>query len=318
MFSITSAFTRILRAGQVSGGLKHGQVCTRRAFGIKRSESGEPMDIYQSNTSVKEHIDSLVQSTKYKQQKQVREYVFNCFMQDEPGILARCTGIMAGRGYNIDSLVVSKTEVLGLSRMTITLKGERKQVIQAQKQLEDLTQVWAVVDLTESKVVEREVLLVKVSLIGPNFVAGASEFHTPRSPVGSKQKNTESSAKTTAEENSSTLSEEQQKQIESHKVKLTIEANKRLAYLKEVSTLCSAKIVDIGAEAAIVELCAKSDLIDVFIKLIERFGILESARSGRMVMSSNAKLSFFESEENDAEGAEDSLAPEDLSHLPPS
>ncbi|OLY79382.1 Acetolactate synthase small subunit, mitochondrial [Smittium mucronatum] len=218
-------------------------------------------------------------------------------MQDEPGILARCTGIMAGRGYNIDSLVVSKTEVEGLSRMTLTLKGERKQMIQAQKQLEDL--VWAVVDLTDSKVVEREILLAKVSLLGPEIVVKSGSFHTPRSPL--KARKEQVVMETTSDE---------------LYYELTIEANKKLAYLKELVSLCDAKIVNVGAEAAIVEICAKSERVDQFIKLLEPFGIFESARSGRMVMSSIAKMSFFEDGSKDDEFFEEE--DQDMSNLPPS
>ncbi|OMJ14772.1 putative acetolactate synthase small subunit, partial [Smittium culicis] len=65
--------------------------------------------LYQLNAE--DTVTSLMRTTMSQQKPRVGEYVFNCFMQDEPGILARCTGIMAARGYNIDSLVVSKTEV---------------------------------------------------------------------------------------------------------------------------------------------------------------------------------------------------------------
>ena len=64
---------------------------------------------------------------------------------NESGVLSRVSGVLAGRGVNIDSLVVSETETAGLSRMTIVLKGGQD-VDQARKQLEDLVQVWAVVE----------------------------------------------------------------------------------------------------------------------------------------------------------------------------
>jgi acetolactate synthase-1/3 small subunit len=39
------------------------------------------------------------------------------------GVLSRVTGVLAGRGFNIDSLVVSQTDVKDLSRMTVVLRG---------------------------------------------------------------------------------------------------------------------------------------------------------------------------------------------------
>ena len=66
------------------------------------------------------------------------------------------SGCLASRGVNIDSLVVSETETPGLSRMTIVLNGGGD-VDQARKQLEDLVQVWAVVEFSpNAPVVERE------------------------------------------------------------------------------------------------------------------------------------------------------------------
>ena len=59
-------------------------------------------------------------------------------MQNEPGVLSRVSGILAGRGFNIDSLVVCRTEIPDLSRMCIVLRGQDGVVEQARRQLEDL------------------------------------------------------------------------------------------------------------------------------------------------------------------------------------
>ena len=76
---------------------------------------------------------------------------------------------MAARGFNIDSLVVCNTEVEDLSRMTIVLTGQDGVVEQARRQLEDLVPVWAVLDYTNAPLVQRELLLAKVSILGPEF-----------------------------------------------------------------------------------------------------------------------------------------------------
>jgi acetolactate synthase small subunit len=59
-------------------------------------------------------------------------------VQNEPGVLSRVSGILAGRGFNIDSLVVCRTEIRDLSRMCIVLNGQDGVVEQARRQLEDL------------------------------------------------------------------------------------------------------------------------------------------------------------------------------------
>ena len=93
--------------------------------------------------------------------------MLNCLVQNEPGVLSRVSGILAARGFNIDSLVVCNTEVGDLSRMNIVLRGQDGVVEQARRQLEDLVPVWVVLDYTHSKIVERELLLAKVSILGP-------------------------------------------------------------------------------------------------------------------------------------------------------
>jgi len=64
--------------------------------------------------------------------------VLNCLVQNEPGVLSRVSGILAGRGFNIDSLVVCRTEIRDLSRMCIVISGQDGVVEQARRQLEDL------------------------------------------------------------------------------------------------------------------------------------------------------------------------------------
>lgn len=51
--------------------------------------------------------------------------------------------------------------------MNIVLRGQDGVVEQARRQLEDLVPVWVVLDYSHSKIVERELLLAKVSILGP-------------------------------------------------------------------------------------------------------------------------------------------------------
>ena len=83
--------------------------------------------------------------------------------------LSRLSGILAARGFNIDSLVVCNTEVDDLSRMTIVLTGQDGVVEQARRQLEDLVPVWAVLDYTHAALVQRELLLAKINILGPEY-----------------------------------------------------------------------------------------------------------------------------------------------------
>jgi acetolactate synthase-1/3 small subunit len=98
-------------------------------------------------------------------------------VQNEPGVLSRVSGILAARGFNIDSLVVCNTEVEDLSRMTIVLSGQDGVVEQARRQLEDLVPVWAVLDYTSSPLVQRELLLAKINILGPEWFGELQAHH---------------------------------------------------------------------------------------------------------------------------------------------
>lgn len=104
-------------------------------------------------------------------------HILNCLVQNEPGVLSRVSGILAARGFNIDSLVVCHTEVEDLSRMTIVLSGQDGVVEQARRQLEDLVPVWAVLDYTTAPLVQRELLLAKINILGPEYFEELQAHH---------------------------------------------------------------------------------------------------------------------------------------------
>lgn len=120
--------------------------------------------------SAEQAVSNILYNTPIAPKLQTERHILDCLAQDEPGVLSRVTGIMAARGFNIDSLVASKTEVPGLSRMTLVLKGPAIVMEQAKKQLEDLVPIWAVLDYGHTRIIERESLLAKVSLTKPDEV----------------------------------------------------------------------------------------------------------------------------------------------------
>ncbi|KAJ1996360.1 acetolactate synthase, regulatory subunit [Coemansia spiralis] len=263
--------------------------------------------------SAADAVSNIIYKTPAAQKTSHHIHVLNCFMQDEPGILTRATGIMAARGYNIDSVVVSRTEIPGLSRMTITVNGEQAVVQQARKQLEDLPEVWAVVDLSNAKVVEREILLIKISTLGPDRLACSGNTCTPRKPLPPSivHRRERQIIEEQHVEDTTDLSDASAPHVQ------IIESSKRLSYIRSLASMFGAKIVDVGAECCIIELCAKSERVDAFMKIAAPFGILEAARSGRMAMSRTAKLSLYEEQAPEDEAQDSSPAP-DLSNLPPS
>jgi acetolactate synthase-1/3 small subunit len=122
-------------------------------------------------------VSSILYETPVPPSNPPKRHILNCLVQNEPGVLSRVSGILAARGFNIDSLVVCNTEVDDLSRMTIVLQGQDGVVEQARRQLDDLVPVWAVLDYTDSALVQRELLLAKVSILGPEFFEELLQHH---------------------------------------------------------------------------------------------------------------------------------------------
>jgi len=90
-------------------------------------------------------------------------HTISVLVENQPGVLARCAGLFARRGFNIESLAVSTTEDPKTSRMTIVVEGAEWVLEQITKQLYKLRDVIKVLDHTGDVVVERELALFKVN-----------------------------------------------------------------------------------------------------------------------------------------------------------
>jgi acetolactate synthase-1/3 small subunit len=91
-------------------------------------------------------------------------HVIAALVINEPGVLANVAGMFAARGFNIDSLVVGRTEDPDLSRMTIVVNGDDNMLDQVRKQLAKLVPVAEVRDFAESAYIERDLALIKVKV----------------------------------------------------------------------------------------------------------------------------------------------------------
>jgi acetolactate synthase-1/3 small subunit len=88
--------------------------------------------------------------------------VISALVQNVPGVLAHISGMLASRGYNIDSLAVGETENADLSRMTFVLVGDDRVLEQVRKQLEKIVTVVRVDDISAKDYVERDLMLLKI------------------------------------------------------------------------------------------------------------------------------------------------------------
>ncbi len=89
-------------------------------------------------------------------------HVLSLLVEDKPGLLTRVAGLFARRGFNIESLAVGKSEIDGLSRITVVVDVEELPLEQVTKQLNKLINVIKIVELDPEQSVLREHLLIKV------------------------------------------------------------------------------------------------------------------------------------------------------------
>lgn len=244
------------------------------------------------NWSANSAVSSILYETPVPTKQPKKQHILNCLVQNEPGVLALISSTLAARGFNIDSLVVCNTEVKDLSRMTIILAGKDAIIEQARRQIEDLVPVYAVLDYTNSDIIKREMLLARVSILGPEYFQDLLAHHK--------------------EEELPNLSDESP--YHPNNLLPSEALRQKHLHLENITHLVKqfgGRVVDISERNCIVELSAKPSRVTAFIKLIQPFGILEIARSGLMALP---RTPLEETEELD----ESVLDPDiDLADLPP-
>ena len=89
-------------------------------------------------------------------------HVLSALVHNQPGVLAQVSGMLASRGFNIDSLAVGETEDAQLSRMTFVVHGDDNTLDQVRKQLDKIVPVVRVHDISSENYVERDLMLINV------------------------------------------------------------------------------------------------------------------------------------------------------------
>lgn len=91
-------------------------------------------------------------------------HTISVLVENKFGVLTRIAGLFSGRGYNIDTLNVGPTQDPNTSRMTIVTRGDDATLEQIVKQLNKLIDILEVQDFRDYEYIDRELVLVKVSV----------------------------------------------------------------------------------------------------------------------------------------------------------
>lgn len=83
--------------------------------------------------------------------------------ENKPGVFFRILWLFRRKMFNIESATVGHTEVPGITRFTITVTGDKDQVLNICKQVHKLVNVVKVEDIPDEKLVSRELAMIKIS-----------------------------------------------------------------------------------------------------------------------------------------------------------
>jgi acetolactate synthase I/III small subunit len=117
------------------------------------------------------------------------KHIISALVENKPGVLAHVSGMFAARAFNIDSLVVGRTEDPQLSRMTIVVVGDDRVLEQVRKQLAKIIPVVKVQDFAGQSVVARDLMLITIAAPAekrPEIVALIETFKGNVVDIGQK------------------------------------------------------------------------------------------------------------------------------------
>jgi acetolactate synthase-1/3 small subunit len=119
-------------------------------------------------------IDPVVEA-----EHESRRAVISALVEDEPGVLARVSGLVSRRQFNIESLTVGPTTVEGHSRITMVVEETDPGIDQIEKQMAKLKPVISVGEVS-GDAVTAELVLLKVEADDPAAVHAVTDMYDGR------------------------------------------------------------------------------------------------------------------------------------------
>ena len=95
---------------------------------------------------------------------EIKKRCISLYVENRIGVLAKISGLLSGKSYNLDTLTVGETEDPTVSRMTIGMTMDDVTFEQVIKQLNRCVVVIKVIDFTEVPIHKKELLYIKVSV----------------------------------------------------------------------------------------------------------------------------------------------------------
>lgn len=202
------------------------------AYGALASQDGA--DVYMVDKNQANgvwNVHNVLEPVYDPQAVGFQPYTLLIEVNDYPGVLNEVTGVLARRGYNIQSLAVGNSETRGRSRITTVVPGQYQSISNLIKQLEKMVVVHQVVDLTSVPHVQRELMLIKVRC-------------TPA----------------------------------------------QRSEIKDIVDIFECKVAHLSPQAITIEVIGKEAKMQAIQRVLEPYGILEVARTGRVALMRESKV----------------------------
>lgn len=138
-----------------------------KSLGVRIPTGAEGTDVYASNVAGDDWVgiwetDNFDESTPTLAPG-LEPHTLSVVVDNMSGVLDRVTGVIARRGYNVQSLAVGPAEKKGVSRITMVIPGTQDSISALLKQLRKLVSVLEASNITSVPFVQRELMLVKVN-----------------------------------------------------------------------------------------------------------------------------------------------------------
>ncbi|MCK9230416.1 MAG: acetolactate synthase small subunit [Syntrophales bacterium] len=93
---------------------------------------------------------------------EVKHHTVSLLVKNKPDVLARISGLLSGRGFNIENISANVTMKPDITKITLVTKGDMTTVEKIEKQMKKLVDVIDVFYIQETDAFQREMALVRM------------------------------------------------------------------------------------------------------------------------------------------------------------
>ncbi|MCK9273582.1 MAG: acetolactate synthase small subunit [Syntrophales bacterium] len=99
---------------------------------------------------------------------EVKNHTISLLVKNKPDVLARISGLLSGRGFNIENISANVTMNPDVTKITMVTKGDSNTVSKIEKQMQKLVDVIEVTPVRTRTSIQREMLLIRLSITRDN------------------------------------------------------------------------------------------------------------------------------------------------------